>query len=398
MSLSWIDLGLSIGALPVLAASVYLAALAVLARRGLTPVPPAPCLKFDVVVPAHNEEAGISRTIESLRVLNYPRELFRVLVVADNCCDRTAERAKAAGARVLVRHEPERRGKGYALAHAFDHSLAEEFADAVVVVDADTVVSSNLLSAFAARFARGAAAVQADYGVRNPDSSWRTRLLTIALAAFHGVRSLARERLGLSCGFRGNGMGVATTVLRAVPYRVFSIVEDIQYGLELAYAGYRVQYVPEARVLGEMATTERASRSQRRRWERGRLALARQHVPRLLARAWRRKDRLLLDLALDLMVPPVAQLLAMNVTGCMLCLLALGLGRGVGLAPWLWGASLCGLLLYTVRGWTLSGVGPRGLLDLFWSPVYVLWKLTLRFRRKQQGDDEWIRTTRETRM
>ena len=122
-----------------------------------------------------------------------------------------------------------------------------------MVVDADTVVSRNLLSAFAARFERGASAVQADYGVRNPHASWRTRMMAIALAAFHGVRSAARERLGLSCGLRGNGMAFTKALLHAHPPAAFSIVEDLEYGIQLGYAGIRVEYVPEARVLGQMA-------------------------------------------------------------------------------------------------------------------------------------------------
>ena len=77
-------------------------------------------------------------------------------------------------------------------------------------------------------------------------------MMTIALATFHGVRSLARERLGLSCGLRGNGMGFSKAVLRANPYSAFSIVEDLEYGLQLGYAGFRVQYVHEASVLGQM--------------------------------------------------------------------------------------------------------------------------------------------------
>jgi cellulose synthase/poly-beta-1,6-N-acetylglucosamine synthase-like glycosyltransferase len=395
----WIDLAVAVSGLPALAASVYLAALALLARRQTLPAPSAPHLRFDVVVPAHDEEMDIGRTVESLQAVDYPRELFRVLVIADNCGDRTGACAAAAGAQVMERNEPSHRGKGYAVAYAFRRSLADGFADAIVVVDADTVVSSNLLSAFAGRFETGAMAVQADYGVRNPRSSWRTRLMTIALATFHGVRSLARERLGISCGLRGNGMGFANAVLRAVPYSAFSIVEDLEYGLQLGYAGIRVQYVHEARVLGQMVVTERASRSQRRRWEGGRQVLIRQHVRRLLGQAWHRRDLLLLDLALDLLVPPLGHLVALNAIGGTLCVLAAWLTGGVTwLAACVWGASFLGILLYVVRGWALSGVGPYGLLDLLWAPVYVMWKLTLRFRDRGKNHDEWIRTTREARM
>jgi 1,2-diacylglycerol 3-beta-glucosyltransferase len=391
-----LDLLLTTAALPVLAASLYLAALAILARRQAPPIPASPHLRFDIVVPAHNEENGIAETVESLRAVDYPQQLFRVVVVADNCSDSTAAKAATAGARVLVRQDTERRGKGYALALAFSGSLAEGFADAVVVVDADTVVSRNLLSAFAARFETGTAAVQADYGVRNPLSSWRTRMMTIALAAFHGVRSVARERLRVSCGLRGNGMGFSKALLEAHPPAAFSIVEDLEYGIQLGYAGIRVAYVHEARVLGHMAVTEGASRSQRRRWERGRKALVRQHVRRLLDHAWHRRDLSLFDLALDLIVPPIGQLVVISTIGLVLSLAAAPFH--VMLAPWLWAASLGGILFHVLKGWSFSGVGIAGLFDLLWAPVYILWKLTLRFRDKGKTPQEWVRTSREVHL
>ncbi len=388
------DLVLIALSLPVLAASLYLAMLAVLARRAHTTTPSsASTLRFDIVVPAHNEEGEIRQTVESLLALQYPRERFRVVVVADNCTDRTADVARASGAQVLVRQDANNRGKGHALAYAFRKSLDDGRADAIVVVDADTIVSPNLLSAFAARLERGAEVLQADYGVRNPAASWRTRLMTIALSAFHGVRSIARERLRLSCGLRGNGMAFSKTLLQRHPPGAFSIVEDLEYGLQLGYAGVRVQYVDDAHVFGYMAISEQASRSQRRRWERGRTALVREHVPQLLRAAWRRRDAVLLDLAADLIVPPLGQLLTISVAGFALSLV--GTAFGVAIAPWLWAAAIAGIVIYVLRGWALSGVGLTGLLDLMWAPFYVIWKLTLRFTDKGRRPEEWVRTTRE---
>ncbi len=392
--MTWLDFGLSVLSIPALAASGYLALLAILARRR-PPVDSASRTRFVVLVPAHNEEAGISSTVESLRRVVYPPDRLRVIVIADNCTDHTAERAAAAGADVLVRKDEVKRGKGYALAFAFDQVLAQDFADAVVVIDADTVASPNLLSAFSARFERGAAVVQAEYSVRNALASWRTRLMTIALAAFHEVRSLARERMRVSCGLRGNGMGFSRGALQQVPPAAFSIVEDLEYGVQLGLAGIRVEYVPEAQVLGEMVTSERASRSQRHRWEHGRTLVARQHLARVAVEAFRRRDRCLADLAFDLAVPPLAQLVAVHAVGVSLAVALFAASVHAPLALWLWLASSLAIVAYVGRGWALSGVGARGMLDLMWAPVYVAWKLTLLFRREERKSDEWIRTRRE---
>src|SRR5881394_4074909 len=247
-----LDIVLSILAVPVSVANAYLLSLTLLSWRRPSPAYGAPELKFAIVVPAHNEEDGIGATVSNLRTIDYPNDRFSINVVADNCSDETAARAEAACAQVLIRHDQEKRGKGYALEYAFERVAPE--VDALVVVDADTFVSPNLLRAFAARIQAGALAVQADYAVRNPDASWRTRLMAIAFGAFHVLRSAARERLRLSSGLRGNGMCFTSRVLSLVPHDAYSIVEDVEYGIRLGEAGYRVHYAGEAHVYGEMVS------------------------------------------------------------------------------------------------------------------------------------------------
>jgi cellulose synthase/poly-beta-1,6-N-acetylglucosamine synthase-like glycosyltransferase len=397
-------LAITLGVLgiPVLAFAGYLFVLAILAAApdedpALELDPGPPRLRFDIVVPAHDEEAGIAATIASLRELDYPAPLFRVLVVADNCGDATAERAAAAGAEVLVRNDPAHRGKGHALAHAFAWIEQSSASDAVVVVDADSSVSPGFLRAFARRFEAGAPAVQAAYGVRNPEASWRTRLMVIALALFHVLRSLGRERLGLSTGLRGNGMALTRAVLRNVPYDAFSIVEDVEYSLALGEAGYRVHYAAEAQVLGEMTARATSSRSQRRRWEQGRWALARTRGPRLVLAGIRRRSPLLIDLAVDLLLPPLTSLTLLVLAG-LAAALALH-ARGGSLAPavpWILAAGC--LAVYVLRGWALSGAGLRGLVDLLvGAPAYVIWKIGLGLARRERRGDEWVRTEREVR-
>jgi len=381
-------------AVPVVAWTGYLGLLALLSRANPIPTPPSPPrTQFDVVVPAHDEEAGVAETVRNLLATDYPGDLRRVVVVADNCTDATAARAREAGAVVLERHDAERRGKGYALDFAFERTLSAGTADAVVVVDADTKVTPNLLRAFDARLSAGADAAQAEYGVANRMASWRTRLMHIAFTLFHDVRSRARERLGVSCGLRGNGMAFSVKLLRDIPHDAYSVVEDVEYGIRIGLAGRRVQYAGEAQVFGEMVASEKASRSQRRRWEGGRRALVRQHVPRLLGESLRRRSLLLLDLAADLLVPPltyVAFATALGTVAAVSWVLATGAPRWIA-APWL--AATFFLLLYIVRGVWLARVGPRAVLDLLWAPVYMVWKVVLALR-SPSPQREWVRTAR----
>jgi 1,2-diacylglycerol 3-beta-glucosyltransferase len=373
----------------------YLGFLALLAIRRAPTVGDAPTVRFAVVVPAHNESALIGRTITSLLAVDYPVAARRVVVVADNCTDDTAARSRAAGAEVLERQDAARRGKGYALAFAFERLLQGSEVDAIVVVDADTEVSSNLLTAFAARLGAGEACVQAEYGVRNPLVSWRTRLMAVALGMFHRTRSLARERLGVSVGLRGNGMCFASACLRARPYDAFSVVEDVEYGIRLGLAGVRVAFAHEAWVRGEMVTTGAAALSQRRRWESGRWALAAEHLPRLVAEAGRKKSGMLADLAIDLVVPPLAYIGLWVAVGVVLETVHVIIAGGLGPGAVLWGLALACLGAYVARGVQHSGLGARGIVALLYAPVYVFWKLFVARPFKREPGGPWIRTRRE---
>lgn len=389
----YLDALLAALSLPALLASSYLLLLTLLSASLTPPRASGPSPKFLFIVPAHNEEAGIAATVRSLQAVDYPSAAFDVLVVADNCTDATAACAREAGASVLERRDLQNRGKGYALHYAFER-LSEDVV-AVIVVDADTLISPNLLWAFAARLEQGASAMQADYAVRNAQAGWRTRLMAIALGSFHIVRSRGRERLKLSCGLRGNGMGFRASLLKSVPHHAYSIVEDVEYGIRLAEAGHRVHYVDEAHVYGEMVSSAKAATSQRQRWEGGRAALARAYSTRLLRSAWLHRDAVSFDLVCDMLVPPLSRLVVMVSLG-------LSLAVGLGVLGWrlpisvsLWSFCVAAIAAYVVRGWSLSGTGVRGLLDLAAAPLYVAWKLTLRFSGSNRANREWVRTERE---
>jgi cellulose synthase/poly-beta-1,6-N-acetylglucosamine synthase-like glycosyltransferase len=379
-------------ALPCIATALYLLLLTLLSRAPPTLAPASRRWRFDVVVPAHDEAVVIAAALASLRRLDWPAEYMRVLVVADNCSDATAAIARESGAVVLERNDTRLRGKGHALAFAFQASVDFGWADALVVIDADTEVSSNLLEMFARHLDQGAGAVQAHYGVLNAQASWRTRLMSIAMCAFHQVRSRGRERLGLSCGLRGNGWCLTHAVLAAVPYSAFSLAEDVEYGIELGLAGVRVHYADAAWVAAEMVSAEAASRSQRLRWEHGRRQLRRERVFALLTAAVR-GGKVPLDLALDLLVPPLSTTVAQLAFWMLLA--GVAWWWNPAWAPWLGLDLACTFMiaLYVLRGWQLSGVGPQGLIDLARAPVFVLWKLFLMLR--PHAGVSWVRTRRE---
>ncbi len=220
--------------------SLALGYLVLLALAGLLPRRPAPArgpaLRFAVVVPAHDEETTLPRTLAALAAVDYPAELFRVVVVADNCTDRTAQVAEARGARCLVRRDPRNPGKGQALAFAFGILLQEPY-EALAVLDADTVPDPDFLRIMNDRLLAGQRVVQALDGVANPDDGPLTYLFHVGNTIENELFHAGKERLGLPTLLRGTGMCFAADVLRRHPWQAFSVTEDTEYGLALLEAG-----------------------------------------------------------------------------------------------------------------------------------------------------------------
>jgi 1,2-diacylglycerol 3-beta-glucosyltransferase len=393
-----INIILGIAGLPVLLACLYLLGLSLLSSERPAVTPAARRThRFRVVVPAHDEEAGIGATLQNLERIEYPRNLWEIVVIADNCTDRTAEVARGRGIRVLERRHPEQRGKGFALEFAIEKLRGEprEEWDALVVVDADTVVTPNLLDAFDARLADGHQAVQATYLPLAPSDSRLAVITEIAFTAFHVVRSAARERLGLSAGLRGNGMAFRRELLDAVPHDAYSRTEDLEFGVRLGLSGVRIAFAAEATVYGEMPDRAAAATHQRQRWIGGRTEIARRYVPELLARAVRERSALLADLAFDLLVPPLSVLLVAAVVGLAASAggaLLLG-GISTALIVWLGaGIALAAHVLHAARraGRVVALIRASTAL-----PGYAFEKTMIATRALRSHGGEWIRTARQ---
>ena len=376
-----------------LASSLYVAALtlsAAVARvRSRSPAPRTkPTTRFAMLIPAHNEETVIGRLLESTHDLDYPTELFDVYVIADNCEDETEARARAAGARVLSRRDPQRLGKGYALSWALDLLPLADY-DAVVMVDADSVVDRQFLRAMDARLAAGAQALQGYYGVLDARST-AAALRSVSFALMHYVRPLGKSLLGGSCGLKGNGMAFSADLLKAAGWQSFSVVEDAEQHLRLADMGYGVEFVPEARVWGEMPTSLRGARSQNLRWEAGRWKVARRWSLPLLWRGLRRRSLTLVDTAVEPLVPPLSVVAAMAAVAG---LSGLSLGSaGLFVAG---AASLGGLAVHVVGGMLVARAPLSAWRSLLAAPLYLVWKVALYGQALLGvGGEKWVKTPR----
>lgn len=213
-----------------------------------------------VIIPAHNEEGVIYQTCKSVMNSEY---LYKCVVIADRCTDSTAETARAAGAEVWERTEGPG-GKQQALRWAFER--VPDDVEYILILDAGDILSAAALPAVARALERYDAC-QLRITAKNFSScqaAWYA-LMHAWTASWQGVRS----RLGRNAILGGSGVGLRKSTLRKVPWRVQSLVDDLEYSAMLVNAGLRIGYIPDAVVFNEVPDRLSNGYRQRLRWARG---------------------------------------------------------------------------------------------------------------------------------
>jgi cellulose synthase/poly-beta-1,6-N-acetylglucosamine synthase-like glycosyltransferase len=344
-----------------------------------------------VLVPAHDEEKGIEATLSEVQVQLGPDD--RVLVIADNCSDETAQLARAAGAEVIERSDPERRGKGYALAYGIDHLEARP-PDVLIVVDADCRLEEGSIDALVRSAVEVQRPVQADYVVEPSERSPLSMLSALAFLVRNRVRPRGLRRLGQPCHLDGTGMAFPWEIIRSAPALGANIVEDLVMGVELALLGHEPFYCIDAGVRSDLPTSKRAAIQQRRRWEHGHMATLLRQGPRLIREGIVQRRPGLIALGADLIVPPLALLVGLLLLVAAAAALLVVLD-GPTFPLWIAGVALCLVGLGVALGWMRYGREAVPFRYLLLVPVYVVWKipmyLSFLFGRREQ---HWRRTER----
>lgn len=378
-------------ALPVLVLSIQI--LCSLRRESASSMPAsAQRPRAAVLMPAHNESGGIAAALATVVPQLQPGD--RVLVVADNCTDDTAEVAAAAGAQVVQRHDASQRGKGYALDFGVRH-LAGDAPEVLVIVDADCALAAGALDRLVRQCAWSGRPVQALYLMRSPpQAGLKTRIAEFAWIVRNHVRPLGFLRLRLPCQLMGTGMAFPWPQISAAPLASGHLVEDMQLGLDLASAGAPPLFDPHAAVTSTFPSEPDGAQAQRTRWEHGHLGVIASVGPRMMWRGLVHAQPLLVAMVLDLCVPPLASLVLLHLAWLVLTTL-FGLASGAW-TPWLVaGGSLVLLGAAIVLAWSRFARHVVSLRDLFGVPAYLLAKVPVYAKLFGKRQIEWVRTKRD---
>lgn len=242
-----------------------------------------------IQLPIYNEGRVVERLLEAVVGLDYPRDRLEIQVL-DDSTDETAQLVKrlvasyqAMGHPIELLRRPNRNGyKAGALAYGLRRARGEFIA----IFDADFIPPPDFLKrmipVLLADPTIGAA--QARWSHLNAESSWITRAQALMLDAHFMVDQVARSAVGLPVNFNGSaGVWRRAALEAAGGWEPDTLTEDLDVSYRAQLAGWRLVFVPDVAVPGEIPPTLQAFKRQQFRWAKG----TTQTFCKLIGRIWR---------------------------------------------------------------------------------------------------------------
>lgn len=269
--------------------------------------------KFALLIAAHNEEVVIGSLIESMLKLDYPKHMYDIFVIADNCTDNTAKIAKGYGVNVCERTAKDKRGKGYALEWMFAKLFKmDKQYDAIAIFDADNLVHRNFLKEINCKLQDGYKVVQGYIDSKNPTDSWIAAAYSIAFWTQNRMFQLARANVGFSNQIGGTGFAIETATLKELGWGATCLTEDLEFTCKLVLNGEKVGWAHEAIIYDEKPLKLGQSWTQRKRWMQGFTDVASRYFFKLLKKSIVERKFYIFDCALYVLQPFVTLLLGIS--------------------------------------------------------------------------------------
>lgn len=264
----------------------------------------APEKRFAILIPAHNEERVVGHLIDSLWAQNYPRNLYDIHLIADNCTDHTVDVGRKHGAIVHERFDDENKGKGFAIEWLLQKFKAlGESPDAILMFDADNLVHPDFLRIMNEKLCQGHQVIQGYLGVKNPFDTWVSVSLAISYWYDNRMFQNARTNLGIPCALGGTGLCIHNALLQEMGWNATSLTEDLEFGVRCVRRGVIPVWAHDAKVYDEKPMTFIASFWQRLRWQQGHFDCAKQHMSALLKESMMERSLIKFDTAVYLFQP-----------------------------------------------------------------------------------------------
>ena len=345
-----------------------------------------------VLIPAHNEAAQIKEVLETLLPQITDRD--RIIVIADNCHDNTAELARSTGVTVLERENLTDRGKGYALDYALQQ-IKQDPPAVLVILDGDCIVSPQAIEKITRKAIATGRPVQATYLMEQPeDPSLKDKISMFSLKVKNLVRLLGLNRLGWHSLLTGSGMAFPWSLIEQISLAGSKTTDDMQLTVDLALKGSTPIFCADASVMGRLMK-DKDAQSQRSRWEHGHLEMILVEVPRLLKAFLKTGNWAALGLAIDIFIPPLS-LLVMVWLAMAVITSSAAIFTSVALLPAII-LGVAGVFLFSgvLLAWVKFGRSDLPLKNLLAIPFYILSKIPIYLKFLIKPQSRWLKTERD---
>lgn len=250
--------------------------------------------KIAVLIAARNEEIVIGNLIDSLKKQRYPKKLYDIIVIPNNCTDQTAEVAKKHGA-ILLTCKKKVKSKGEVLQLAFDRLKKKKY-DAFLIFDADNIVHPDFLQKINNALCAGYLVCSGFRDSKNPYDNWLSGAYTLFYWCQNAMFNRARRNLSSSAAINGTGFAISREYLEKYGYDVKTLTEDIEFSGICAIHNIKIAYIEDAVTFDEQPLDFQTSWHQRKRWSVGCCQCFRIYAKDLMHSFWKYHNMASLDM------------------------------------------------------------------------------------------------------
>lgn len=234
------------------------------------------CPFVSILVPAHNEEKVIYKTVRALLLLNYPKDKMELIVINDNSNDNTAEELKKAKKEfpnynfTIITTDSVTGGKGKSNALNLGYKKAK--GEYIAVYDADNTTEKNALKYLITRIHndKTLGAVIGKFRTRNRDRNILTKFINIETLSFQWMAQAGRWNLFKLCTIPGTNFVIKKSILKRLGgWDEKAISEDTEISFRIYKIGYKIAFMPLAVTWEQEPETIKVWFKQRTRWAKG---------------------------------------------------------------------------------------------------------------------------------
>ena len=238
-----------------------------------------------ILIPAHNEEIVIEKTILSMLEMDYPKDKYEVVLINDNSTDRTKEKVeniieKYNTVNLRIVDVPKDKG-GSGKSNTLNYGLATSISEYIAVYDAD-----NTPNRFALRYLMHEIMKNKEYGAvigkfrtRNKNRNLLTKFINLETLTFQWMAQAGRWKLLKLCTIPGTNFLIKRDILnRLGGWDTKAIAEDTEISFRIYSIGYKISFMPLAETFEQEPETLKVWFKQRTRWVEGNIYVLAKYI------------------------------------------------------------------------------------------------------------------------